>query len=227
MSSDAGASFSGVGPDADGRHYRALVEHLPLITYVDSSDDETLPSLYLSPQVEAVLGYTSDEWLGTPGLYVDSIHPDDRDRVVAERQRAYEAGEPRRSEYRIHAADGRIVWVLDASTMVDGAEGEPPVRLGYAIDITDCKLAEAAAGAAETRYRTLVEQLPLGVYVDALDEQSSNLYSSPQIETMLGDPTAEWLDDAGRFIRSLHPEDRDRVMAATERASVTGSFSVD
>ena len=227
MSSDAGASFSGVGPDADGRHYRALVEHLPLITYVDSSDDETLPSLYLSPQVEAVLGYTSDEWLGTPGLYVDSIHPDDRDRVVAERQRAYEAGEPRRSEYRIHAADGRIVWVLDASTMVDGAEGEPPVRLGYAIDITDRKLAEAAAGAAETRYRTLVEQLPLGVYVDALDEQSSNLYSSPQIETMLGDPTAEWLDDAGRFIRSLHPEDRDRVMAATERASVTGSFSVD
>ena len=212
---------------ADGRHYRALVEHLPLITYVDSSDDETLPSLYLSPQVEAVLGYTAEEWLGEPGLYVRSIHPDDRDRVLTERQRAYEAGEPRRSEYRILAADGRVVWVLDASMMVEGVEGEPAVRLGYAIDITDRKLAEAAAGAADRRYRTLVEQLPLAVYVDALDEQSSNIYSSPQIESILGYAPHEWLADAGLFIRSLHPDDRDRVLAENARAHVTGSFSVD
>ena len=43
------------------------------------------------------------------------------------------------------------------------------------------------------RYRTLVEQLPLVVYVDALDEASSNIYTSPQVESLLGYTAAEWL----------------------------------
>ena len=36
------------------------------------------------------------------------------------------------------------------------------------------------------RFRSLVEQLPLSVYIDRLDDVSSNVYTSPQIEAMLG-----------------------------------------
>jgi diguanylate cyclase (GGDEF)-like protein/PAS domain S-box-containing protein len=64
------------------------------------------------------------------------------------------------------------------------------------------------------RYRTLVEQLPLVVYVDALDASSSNIFTSGQVEPMLGYTTAEWLADPDLFVRLLHPEDRDRVLAA-------------
>ena len=64
------------------------------------------------------------------------------------------------------------------------------------------------------RYRTLVEQLPLVVYVDALDVSSSNIFTSGQVEPMLGYSTAEWLADPDLFVRLLHPEDRDRVLAA-------------
>ena len=64
------------------------------------------------------------------------------------------------------------------------------------------------------RYRTLIEQLPLVVYVDALDAESSNIFTSRQVEPLLGYTTAEWASDMGLFVRALHAEDRDRVLAA-------------
>jgi diguanylate cyclase (GGDEF)-like protein/PAS domain S-box-containing protein len=67
---------------------------------------------------------------------------------------------------------------------------------------------------AVRRYRTLIEQLPLVVYVDALDSVSSNIFTSRQIEPMLGYSVEEWAGEADLFERLLHPEDRDRVLAA-------------
>jgi diguanylate cyclase (GGDEF)-like protein/PAS domain S-box-containing protein len=64
------------------------------------------------------------------------------------------------------------------------------------------------------RYRTLVEQLPLVLYVDALDAVSSNIFTSPQLEPLLGYSVEEWTTDAELFARILHPDDRERVLAA-------------
>ena len=66
----------------------------------------------------------------------------------------------------------------------------------------------------ERRYRTLVEQLPLVIYVDALDGASSNIFTSTQVERLLGYPVDEWLSDEMLFVKALHPDDRDRVLAA-------------
>jgi PAS domain S-box-containing protein len=73
----------------------------------------------------------------------------------------------------------------------------------------------------ERRYRTLVEQLPLIIYVDALDAESSNLFTSRQTETVLGYTPEEWATDKGLFVRVLHPDDRERVMAAHARTHET------
>jgi diguanylate cyclase (GGDEF)-like protein/PAS domain S-box-containing protein len=66
----------------------------------------------------------------------------------------------------------------------------------------------------ERRYRTLVEQLPLVIYIDALDAASSNIFTSPQVERLLGYSVEEWLSDEMLFVKALHPDDRDRVLAA-------------
>jgi diguanylate cyclase (GGDEF)-like protein/PAS domain S-box-containing protein len=66
----------------------------------------------------------------------------------------------------------------------------------------------------ERRYRTLIEQLPLVVYVDELDSISSNIFTSRQIEPMLGYSVDEWATDPELFTRLLHPEDREQVLAA-------------
>jgi diguanylate cyclase (GGDEF)-like protein/PAS domain S-box-containing protein len=71
------------------------------------------------------------------------------------------------------------------------------------------------------RYRTLIEQLPLVVYVDALDEVSSNIFTSRQIEPLLGYSVEEWKAETDLFARVLHPEDRERVLAAHAHAHET------
>jgi len=75
---------------------------------------------------------------------------------------------------------------------------------------------------SELRYRTLIEQLPVVTYIDALDDRSSNIYTSPQIEPVLGYAVDEWQTDGDLFVRILHPDDRERVLAAIREANATG-----
>ena len=62
--------------------YRSLIENIPLVTYMNSVE-APFTSLYMSPQVESLLGYTQEEWAAQPELARDGIHPDDRMRVRA------------------------------------------------------------------------------------------------------------------------------------------------
>ena len=73
---------------------------------------------------------------------------------------------------------------------------------------------DLSPGEVGRRYRTLIEQLPLVVYVDALDAVSSNIFTSPQIEPLLGYSVDEWKADTDLFARLLHEDDRERVLAA-------------
>jgi diguanylate cyclase (GGDEF)-like protein/PAS domain S-box-containing protein len=73
---------------------------------------------------------------------------------------------------------------------------------------------DLSPGEVGRRYRTLIEQLPLVVYVDALDSVSSNIFTSPQIEPLLGYDVEEWKADTDLFARLLHEDDRERVLAA-------------
>ena len=103
----------------------------------------------------------------------------------------------------------------------------PPLFTAWIRDLRDLTLGEERLRAAELRYRTLVEQLPLVVYVDAIDAVSSNLYTSPQVEPLLGYSPAEWEKDPDLFVRLLHPEDRERVLAAHARTHDGSPLSIE
>jgi PAS domain S-box-containing protein len=107
--------------------------------------------------VETLLGYPPDEWLAIPNLWIDRIHPEDRERVLAETTRANETGEALSLEYRCLARDGREVWVHDEVTLVRDENGAPRYWQGFMIDITDRKRSEedlrAAKEAAEEASR--------------------------------------------------------------------------
>ena len=121
-------------------HYQRLVEQLPLVVYVDELSDNSA-NIYTSPQVEALLGYTVEEWVGDPDLFVKVLHPEDRERVLAEVHRTNESGERFVSEYRVLAKDGRVVWIRDESTMY-AEEGQLVHSHGYMLDITRRRIAE-------------------------------------------------------------------------------------
>ena len=121
--------------------YRSLIENIPLVTYMNSVE-EPFTSLYMSPQVESLLGYTPEEWAAKPGFAHDCIHPDDRQRVMALAHDARMQGIPTRSEFRFIARDGRVVWVLDQTISVRDAAGETLCRQGFLLDITEHKQLE-------------------------------------------------------------------------------------
>jgi two-component system sensor histidine kinase UhpB len=76
----------------------------------------------------------------------------------------------------------------------------------------------ARAEEAEAKYRSLVELLPAVTYVEALDS-GRTLSVSPQIESIFGFTQEEWMGDANRWESRLHPDDRERVVAACDAAN--------
>ena len=103
--------------------YRSLIEMLPAITYTEDLDSGQ--TFAISPQIETILGYSQEEWMGDASLCIDRIHPDDRERVVAACELANIAGEPYSADYRMIARDGRIVWIRDEAMLVRGSNGQP------------------------------------------------------------------------------------------------------
>jgi PAS domain S-box-containing protein len=141
--------------EAEAR-YRTLVEQIPAVVYVDPADLLGTP-LYVSPRVETLFGYTPDEWLAASSLWSERIHPDDRERILAEVARANETSESLSLEYRCLARDDREVWVHDEVALVRDENGAPQYWQGFMVDITDRKRSEedlrAAKDAAEEASR--------------------------------------------------------------------------
>ncbi len=201
------------------RRFRALIEQMPAITYVDRA--VTGEPLYVSPQIESIGGVPMEQWLdGTEG-WSARVHPDDRERTLSLYREALAAGTPCHDEYRLVDADGGVRWFYDRTVIVHDESGAPVEVQGIIHDITDRKRAEDALHesewrlrAAEARYRSLVEQLPLGIYVNAIDAAATPIYRSPATEAITGRSALEWIDDPGLLATVIHPDDRDRVLAA-------------
>ncbi len=86
-------------------------------------------------------------------------------------------------------------------------------------DIAERKRVERERDAAQRVYRGLVEALPLVTYIDAVDDDATNIYTSPQIEELLGWSCERWRSLP--FAEILHPDDRDRVMTLVRRSNAT------
>ena len=123
--------------EGDEDKYRSLVEHVPAIVYL-AGFGQRGEWHYVSPQVEALLGFTAEEWRDG-FLWYKQLHPEDRERVMWEEERDLESGssETVHSEYRLLAKDGRIVWVRDESAIVRNEKGEPVFYRGVMFDITE------------------------------------------------------------------------------------------
>jgi diguanylate cyclase (GGDEF)-like protein/PAS domain S-box-containing protein len=136
------ASADSIGYDDVARRYKTLVEQLPLVVYVDALD-EASSNIFTSPQVESLLGYTPAEWLAATDLFVRTLHPDDRDRVLSAHARTHATHDPLSLEYRLITRDGRTVWVRDEGVVVSDDEGQPLYLQGYLLDITAEREAQA------------------------------------------------------------------------------------
>ena len=138
--------------------YRNLVEQLPCVVYLAEYGPDG-DWLYVSPQIEHVLGYTQKAWLGHPHPQGSFTHPEDLPRVVAEEERSLSSGERLEIEYRMRRADGEWVWLHDEATAVLDKDGHPICLQGLMFDITRRRAEEERLIALDRLKNTLLHTL--------------------------------------------------------------------
>ena len=200
----------------------ALLAEAQKVTHLGSWDwrIET-DELTWSDELYRIFGVDPNSATLSREVFLERVHPDDRARVEAAIAHSSRTGADSAMEYRIVLPDGRIRW-LRTHRAVE-LEGSTPVRMfGTALDVTEQKEVEQRLRDAETRYRTLLEQLPLAFYIRPLSLAEPNIYVSPQVETMLGYPAREWLTNPGLLEQIVHPDDREKVLGDASRVRKTG-----
>jgi len=163
--------------------YRRMVEQLPLVTYVESLDAES--ALYISPQIEALCGYTSEEWMADPHFFGKVLHPDDRDHVLGEFAHTHMTGDMFDGEYRVVAKDGRIVWVHDVAVRVRDDDGNPLYSQGYMVDVTARHAAEQALAESRAQLEHQMREIQHQALHDSLTDLPNRTLFRDRVEQAL------------------------------------------
>jgi PAS domain S-box-containing protein len=155
--SPSGADDEPEMPLAEAR-YQMLLDQMTAVVFMVALD-KGIGEAYVSPQIEAMLGFTRAEWLEEPIRWYRQVHPEDKERWSIEAAQFFLTGEPLRSVYRVIARDGRVVWFQCEAKMVRRKDGRPWFIHGVGFDVTEIKVAqqsletslEAAQAAVRTR----------------------------------------------------------------------------
>jgi len=205
------------GPDLEAR-YRVLLDQIPAVVFM-AYLDEGIGEAYVSPQIEATLGFSQKEWLEDPVRWYQQIHPDDKSRWSSEAAETFLSGKPLRSSYRVLARDGRVVWFHCEARLVRHDDGEPWFIHGVGFDITELKQVQEAL----QEERNLVSAIfdTVGALVIVLDREGRIVRFNRACEQITGYSVEESEDqriwdlfvapeEAGAF-KSVFLEIRDTV----------------
>jgi PAS domain S-box-containing protein len=182
----------------------------------------------VSPRIEALTGHPPARFVDSRDFWYSLIHPDDRERIEAADVVADATSAPYLEEYRLLASDGRVVWVRDESVHVPATDERPGHWIGLVVDISEQKRLESELRSEAQKFRSLAEQIPAVVYIEgAGGSADSPVYISPKYEELLGYTPEERRARPTLWRELLHPDDRDRVLLAEERATDDQPFSED
>jgi two-component system, cell cycle sensor histidine kinase and response regulator CckA len=113
---------------------RALLDDLNAIVW--EADPQTIQFSFVSQKAERLLGYPVQRWLEEQDFWVNLIHPEDREWVVATCAAAVRDVRDHTFDYRVLTADGRTVWIRDVVHVADDGHGRAARLTGVMLDIT-------------------------------------------------------------------------------------------
>jgi diguanylate cyclase (GGDEF)-like protein/PAS domain S-box-containing protein len=221
-SDDAALSANGSSQESEER-FRALTQN--------SSDVITLLGVrgtirYQSPSAERILGYRPEEMIGENVF--DYVHPEDLGLVeMTFVEGLRDPGRRPSVQYRLRHKDGSWRWLESVVANLLGHRDVGGVVFNSR-DVTERRRTEERLSETEEKYRTLVERIPAIIYVQEPNDPNRTTYVSPQYEATLGYPLEEDLGDPDHWVRIMHHEDRERVLAEDRRTNETGEpFKVE
>jgi diguanylate cyclase (GGDEF)-like protein/PAS domain S-box-containing protein len=193
--------------------HRMLLEHLPAAVYTATLASPHITT-YVSPYIENLLGYTPQEWINNPNFWVDRLHPDDRERVLATLAQSLTQQTNFLAEYRMMHRDGQVMWLRDSATVLNDLQDNPLYLQGVLLDISDRQAAEEALRINEERYALATTGGQVGVW--DWDLQAQTFYISPVLKAILGYADHEIPNDLAVWSALVHPQDQAWVIAATQ-----------
>jgi PAS domain S-box-containing protein len=189
--------------------YETLVQSIDGIVW--EADPQTFTFTFVSRQAERILGYPLEQWFEGPTFWPDHMHSADRDWAVKFCVDATARGEDHQFEYRMIAADGRVVWLNDIVTL-HIAPDQSVILRGLMVDITERKQADQALRESETRFRQIAENIEEVFWITDL-KGSSTIYISPAYERIWGRSCESLYAEPKSWRDDIHPEDRPRMEA--------------
>src|SRR3954453_22813539 len=206
--------FSEEGGEQMLASYRSLIESIPGIVYT-AELGAAGRWLYVSPQVEAILGWPAEEWCNDASMWFSRLHPDDRDSALADEYKSRTSGDQLTSEYRLVARDGSVIWFQDRASIVYDDDGDAAYFHGVMLDITERKQAEADLSESRARLAKAQEIAGMGNWDWCSDTKLFTL--SPELREMCGlDGQSGPQADFKSAMALIHPDDRDRALRLSE-----------
>jgi PAS domain S-box-containing protein len=200
-------------PHSVEARYRALVEQIPAVVFM-AYLDKGIGEAYVSPQIEAALGFSQSEWLEDPVRWYDQIYPDDKQRWSTEAAEMFLSGKPLKSAYRVLARDGRVLWFHCEAEMIRRDDGRPWFIHGVGVDITELKQAEEALQEERNVLSAILDIV--GALIVVLDPRGKIVRFNRTCEHTTGYSFAEV---RGRYVWDLFlvPEEVDNFKAIFEQ----------
>jgi len=135
--------------------YRFVAERAPVVAYLADLGDRARWH-YVSPHIEALLGFTPEEWCGDPELWRRQVHPDDLPLAVSDERRTVASGQPNATDYRIRTRGGEEIWVRDVAIALK--RNGRQMTQGVIYDITGLKRAEEGLRTRERMLQGIVRE---------------------------------------------------------------------
>jgi PAS domain S-box-containing protein len=199
--------------------YRALVEQIPAVVFM-AHLDRGIGEAYVSPQIEASLGFSQEEWLEDPIRWYQQIHPDDKQRWSVEAAQMLLSGSALRSAYRVLARDGRVVWFHCEAKMIRRKNGRPWFIHGIAFDITELKRTEEALQEERNVVSAILHTV--GALIVVLDPQGRIVRFNRACERVSGYCFRE-VKDKYFWDLCVAPEEAERFKIVVEQLRVEHS----
>ena len=195
---------------SEGR-FKVLAESAPVGIFLA---DTVGGNIYTNPTLQRQWGRPMEETLER--RWIEAVHPDDRIQIENRRAASRERGVPFDMQYRIERPDGEERWLEVKARRVFDDSGEHVGYVGTTEDITDRRITEQALLASESRFRTIAESAPIGVFLS--DTRTATTYTNPRFREIVGleQPTEHELFGGPTFLDTLHPDDLPMVLEATQ-----------
>ncbi|MDQ6735515.1 MAG: PAS domain S-box protein, partial [Nitrospirota bacterium] len=197
-----------------------ILNSLPIAFYtVDVSGD--LATTWVSENLEQVTGFAPRRFIERPQFWVTRLHPEDRERVLADVKRGREIGTVS-TEYRWQTADGSYRWYLDNAVYTRNADGSLKELIGAWIDITRRKQAEEALREGEERFKAFMDHNPAIIFMK--DEEGRHVYVNGEFERALRVDMEDWF---GRTDDELWPHHTAEQFRKNDHQVFTSNVTLD